>query len=245
MAVGDKIRVHCCADCNCRTVHQVVAEYRETYRQEDHPQIDAFATGTWQVIQCAGCETASFRELWESPDDYDPEGQRMIPREHLYPQRSEGMLPLKRISGLPPRLNRIYRETIETFNNEQLTLCTGGVRAILEGLCQDRGVEGGIVPIRNQDGIQQINQDGTPMERRTTNLEGMIYGLHQRGILGQQHAETLHPLRILGNAALHELEQPSVAELRTAIDIIEATLISVYSVPHDAAALRAMREDRV
>ena len=58
------------------------------------------------------------------------------------------------------------------------------------------------------------------------------------------NAEILHQHRFLGNKAVHELEQPSREELRLAIEIIEHTFETVYSIPQKGRALKAKTKIR-
>ncbi len=43
----------------------------------------------------------------------------------------------------PEILDRLYRETIDAFNNSSFLFCAGGLRALVEGICADRGVTDG------------------------------------------------------------------------------------------------------
>ncbi len=137
---------------------------------------------------------------------------------------------------VPPKLRRIYRETIDCFNNDALTLCAAGLRAIIEGICADQGISKGPVTIKLKDGSTKIETH--------SNLEGKIAGLCEKGILTQASTEILHEHRSLGNDAVHELDQPSTAELGYAIDIIEVTLETLYELPEKADSLRSLKAKR-
>src|SRR5438552_2940400 len=42
-------------------------------------------------------------------------------------------------------LDSVYRQTLSAFNQKLLTLAGAGVRLLIEGVCNDRGIKDGIV----------------------------------------------------------------------------------------------------
>lgn len=223
-----------CVKCNGKTKHKVLqsADYylTEWFSKED--SVDSI--DNYQIIQCGGCDTISFRHLsWFSEaQDYDSDGSY----ETLYPKRSETTLPTKSLRNTPGKLRRIYRETIDCFNNDDFTLCAAGLRAIVEGLCADQGVKDGPIEIKKKD--------GTLKTVRNKDLQGKISGLHEKGILTARNSAILHEHRFLGNEAIHELSQPSSDELTLAIEILEHILDSLYEIPRKAVELQWIKADR-
>lgn len=217
-----------CTECNRPTNHLVlVSADREGSEQYDE---DAWIgwEDNYQVVQCQGCDTVSFRHLnWFSENqDFDSSGHT----ERIYPKRDATSLKTKDFWNVPNTLRRIYRESIESFNNDCLTLCAAGLRGLVEGICADQSVTDGPVEIPAKGGGTQIV--------RKDNLEGKIAGLCEKGILTKPSADTLHEHRYLGNEAVHELAQPSSAELKLAIEIIEHTLEQLYEIPEKAIELK-------
>jgi hypothetical protein len=187
----------------------------------------------YQVIQCQGCKTISFRHVnWfsEYVDEYW-DGKSVF----LYPNRSENTLPLKEFYNLPTKLRRIYRETIDCFNNDCNTMCAVALRAIIEGICADRNVK---------DGPVKIIKNGSEVVVRKRDLVGKIAGLFEKGILTNTNAEILHEHRYLGNDAVHKLSLPSTEELRLAIEIIEHVIESLYEIPVKAKKLQDFKLKR-
>ena len=224
---GKKFNVPC-PKCKGLTRHSVVVDAlksgEEVNRQEE------WSVDWWhdyQVIECQGCGTISFRHWsWFSEDrDIDSDGTF----ERLYPKREVGSLPAKDFLNAPNVLRRIYRETIEAFNNECLTLCAAGLRSIVEGICAEQGVVDGPVTVDAPRGKEIV---------RRNNLEGKIGGLFEKGILTKRTADTLHEHRYLGNEAVHQLSRPSADELKLAVEIIEHTIEQLYDIPEKAIRLR-------
>lgn len=238
-----KIRVHC-SQCKVETNHIVLqsvdSEVSEVVDYYEGEPVTIAWSDNYQIIECQGCDTKSFRHVsWFSEAE-----QQVGPNEWdsgtsiwLYPKRSDRTRPIKDYQNVPNTLRRIYRETLECFNSDSFTLCAGGLRAVIEGICSDRQVVDGPVQVQQKGG-------GTQTVRRK-NLEGKIAGLCERGVLTQANTVSLHEHRFLGNEALHELDQPSRDELALAIDILEHTLEALYDMPDKAEALRRIKAQRI
>jgi hypothetical protein len=233
---GDRPKVHC-TKCNSETRHIVLQSVDETGSEQLDPY-DAHCTIDWsnsyQIIQCQGCETISFRHLnWFSEaQDFDCDGTS----EKLYPHTAKITLQCKDFLNVPPAIRRIYREVIDCFNFECVTMCAAGLRAIIEGICSENAVTKGPV--------ERTKKDGTKVVKQETTLDGKISGLCEKGILTKKQASVLHEHRYLGNEALHRLLQPSAAELALAIEIIEHTLATLYEIPDKAEELRRSKAKR-
>jgi hypothetical protein len=231
-----------CATCKTETNHLVVQSTDVTGSEEvrygpgpdDGDSIDW--SDRYQIVQCQGCDTYSFRQKswfseaqeWYGPDDYS-DGTTTW----LYPQRGKDVLTAKDFHNVPKNLRGIYKEVVNTFNNDSPVLCAAGLRATIEGLCAANGVSEGPVEV--------TNQDGTVTVKRKDNLEGKISGLCEKGILTKKNADILHEHRYMGNDAVHDLSRPSEETLRLAIEIVEHTLDSLYEIPEKAEALRINR----
>jgi len=229
-----------CASCGRATRHMVMSSF--DYAGSDEYEDGSYSvdwSSSHQVIQCQGCMETSFRQLnWFSedmhqigPDEYD-DGERIT----LYPKRSGNTRPIKDFWEVPTNLRRIYRESIDCFNNDSFTLTAAGLRALIEGLCAELSIN---------DGPKQITKkDGTTEIKRLTNLEGKISGLHEKGYLTEKSANLLHEHRFMGNEAVHELAHPSREELSLAIEIIEHTFDSIFEIPAKGDELKTHRVRR-
>lgn len=220
-----------CLECNRPTKHRVAASLDEdgtAYDQQEGWSVEW--VDNYQVIQCQGCETVTFRHLhWFSEDchqEIDEDGTT----ERLYPKRDANSLKAQVFRNLPTTLRRLYGEVVDCFNYDALILCAAGLRAMVEGLCADQGIVDGPVTEPAKGGETKVS--------RKDNLEGKISGLHEKGLLTQASAQTLHEHRYLGNDAVHELARPSQDELKLAIEIIEHTLEQLYEIPQKTLELK-------
>lgn len=225
---GRIVQVYCLT-CKRSTRHVVNVSYykwgAETNKREGW-HIDW--SNDYQVVECQGCETMSFRELeyFSEAQDFDSDGSSV----RVYPLRNAQAQSARPYHNVPTNLRRIYNESVDCFNNDSPILCAAGLRALVEGICAQQGIADGPVQVSAKGG-------GTQIVRRD-NLEGRIAGLQEKGLLTQSSAETLHEHRYLGNEAIHELARPTVDELKLAIEILEHVLEQLYELPEKAAELR-------
>ncbi|NDP62959.1 DUF4145 domain-containing protein [Polaromonas sp.] len=213
---GEKFKAFC-ATCKTETNH-VVAQSIDTTGSEvihygpDENDIDSIDwSDGYQIIQCIGCDTFSFRHKnWfsEAQEYYGPDDHNDGTTTVLYPQRSKDILNAKDFYNAPKNLRAIYKEVVNCFNGDSPVMCAAGLRATIEGLCAEHSVTDGPVDVTKQDGTVEV--------KRKDNLEGKISGLCEKGILTKQNAEILHEHRYLGNSAVHELSRPAEADLRLA-----------------------------
>jgi hypothetical protein len=225
---GNIVSVYC-IECKRSTRHLVTVSLDKTGSESDSREgwsVDW--SDRYQVIECQGCETVSFRhQNWFSEaQGFDDDGTT----ERLYPIRNKDAINAKPYHNVPSNLRRIYTELIDCFNNDSPTLCAAGLRALVEGICAQQGIVDGPVEIPAKGGGTQIV--------RKENLEGRISGLQENGLLTQPSAQTLHEHRYLGNSAVHELARPAANELKLAIEIVEHVLEQLYELPEKAAELR-------
>ena len=208
---GTSIKVDC-AKCQRKSNQEIICDLIEKGEEEYEDEEHSFSISwqdEYQIIKCKGCDSISFRHTNWFSEDYQDDG----PTERLYPKIPKRGIKSKDLSNLPKNIRRLYRETIDSFNNESLTLTAAGLRALVEGICAELGV--------TKNGKSKTKD----------NLEGKIAGLSDKGFLTPGQADILHEHRFLGNVALHELTQPSSEELEIAIEIIEHTLKAVFEIP--------------
>ena len=192
-----------CNSCRQPTNHKVVQSYSDIYRREDNSEMPVdHAEGTWEIIQCVGCETVSFRVLWLTSEHW---ATNEDPTEYRYPEVDKDQVPVKSFRHAPANIYRIYRESIQSFNIGSYILCAAGLRIVIEGICEE-----------------------VMATEETKNLDKKIDELHKQGILSKKHAKILQALRSIGNKAVHELSTPPQDDLKAAIEIVEHTLENLY-----------------
>lgn len=202
--VTKKTRIYC-NWCRRETNHEVKGEHRVVYDPEELAE-----TFISRLLICMGCEHAVLQEEYSNLSM--PEGYAAF---EYFPKRSENVLVPKLYSKLKPALAAIYREAITCYNEKALILCAAGLRALLEGICQDKKIKG-------------------------NNLKARIEGLQTR-LPNKNIIRNLHHFRFMGNDAVHELAAPKSIELALAIGVIEDLLNFFYELDYKASRLRDMR----
>ena len=226
-----------CNECRQLTKHTVVCSHScqnsEDFDYDDQGNVQGMLWyETWEIITCNGCDEVSIRKLSREHEDSN---------EHTsieyFPARNYKKRNYNYHAGMPTQLFTIYRQTVDAYNAKSFLLCAGGLRAIIEGLCQHLNITKGAV--------EKTNKLGVKTRVITSNLEGKIAGLAENGYLSQKQATALHEHRYLGNAALHALEEPTPEELRLGIDVIELVLSNVFELPLKVSLIQKQRTHRI
>ncbi|WP_192823503.1 DUF4145 domain-containing protein [Rufibacter sp. LB8] len=222
-----------CLKCKNDTNHTILKEEKNDYHDEDG---DIWAEHRWQIIQCNGCENISFQEISINSEDRDPEDGSFFENKKNYPLPNKGNLLIKNYYNVPYKVRNIYREVIDAYNNGMYVLCAAGLRAIIEGICNQEGITSGLV--------ESILDEKVTLKRKK-DLQGKISGLFEKGFLTKKHSNLLHEHRFLGNEAIHSLDNPSKDELVLAIEIVEHTLDNIYELDEKVEDLRFKRAIRL
>lgn len=207
-----------CKECGRDTKHQVVTEFVENGSQDAGNGNSVDWHVEYQVIQCLGCEDISFRRSSTNSEDYDFDEEGMTHYEtcSFYPPRPMSSSSVN-VNLLPLGIGGIYGETNKAIDNEQSILAAIGIRAILEAVCTDLGVNG--------------------------NLKDQIEELKKRALVTAEGAQLLHTLRDLGNDAAHRVKRYSTDHLLLAIKVIDHLLEGTYLIPPEMARLFGVKED--
>ncbi len=191
--------------------HKILAEI-------DRPWNTPWGCGgdSYQICECVGCETVRFRnESWCS-EDIDPQTGNVQTTVKVYPEHITRGRSQTDPSYFPENVARIYLETLKAYRAGSLILAGGGLRAIVEAICIDRNLVAG-------------------------NLQKKIDKLAEEGLLAKPQADFLHEERYIGNAALHEVEPPAGRDIEDGLDIVEALLSTIYTLPQKAQRLKEQR----
>ncbi|MGL1932363.1 MAG: DUF4145 domain-containing protein [Desulfotalea sp.] len=203
-----KTEKYICKDCSRETTHKIIATYVERGDEDCGHGHGVDWIHNDQIIQCLGCESVSFRSSSTFSEDWDHDSEGnifLIENIKYYPGRSEGVQNIESYM-LPEKVQSIYGETILAIENEQNILAGIGIRALVETVCKD------------------LNAGGS-------NLYDKINSLVTLSIVTSEGADTLHKLRVLGNASAHEVKKHNKQQLTVAIEIIEHMLNGTYIIP--------------
>ncbi len=124
-----------CTQCKIHTKHKVLSSVDQSGTDDMGYDGWFYWKSHFQIIECQGCENVSFRSEHSNSEEHYEDGEV---NELIYPKRGKDTWVVKDFLNIPFNLRRIYRETIDCYNNDNLTLCGAGVRGLVEGLCNGR-----------------------------------------------------------------------------------------------------------
>ena len=121
----------------------------------------------------------------------------------IFPYYLEKGKELDHQNYIPENIRTIYIETIMAFKADLSILTAGGLRAIIEALCNH-------LKIKND------------------NLSVRIDLLHKKGHPTLSESKRLHSIRFMGNDALHEIVKPKKDHLYLLLEIINHLLANLF-----------------
>lgn len=196
-----------CRSCGQDTNHGILSEHNESYREEEYS-----CDFTYQIVECLGCETKSFREVFEDIESaYQiADNEWEVPsRIDVYPKFIKGHRTLDNGFYLPAVVGRIYGEVLLALQEDALILAGLGLRGTVEAVCNHLEITGRSLEIR-------------------------ISKLATAGNISRKDAERLHGIRFMGNDAAHEIKKPKKEQLAAALKIVEHLLSSIYILEEEA-----------
>ena len=189
-----------CRRCGQYTNHNIIAEKKESFRD------DYAYDQTYQIIECLGCNTKSFRDVIDEVEHafQVTENEWEVPISiTVYPRFIRNHRSLDGEYHLPFMVGQIYKEVLLAFQEDALILAGLGLRGTVEAVCNDLKLNG-------------------------RNLEIKISELATAGYISNKDAERLHGIRFMGNDAAHEIKKPNTIQLSVALKIVEHMLSSIY-----------------
>ena len=217
-----------CNWCSIDTNHVIIKEHKinQFHTNKKDGKKSLLVTYSYQIIQCAGCDSISFRSLTFAPKSLErnSDGELVIidnrSIEEIYPERRNNLMHEKKIFGIPFLIRKAYKEVVENYNLGNYILCSAGLRAIVEGICNHFSI-------------------------KPKYLKDRIEDLSKVGLISNELAESLKIHKFLGDKALHTLEIADSEELKASIQLLELTLETVFEAPTRHKKLREVLTKRV
>jgi hypothetical protein len=194
-----------CNTCKRETHHVLKGEHRRNY---DEDEGHYWERTYYNLLVCAGCDTGSLEIAWTCSGMGDQEGQ-VYDRTYA-PPRTTSALAIRRFQQIPEPVKAIYEEVIHAFNSGLRLLCAAGLRALIEGICEDKKIDG---------------------RKLGEKIDGLQAYMHV-GIV-----RNLHGFRFMGDPALHKLKAPEIGDLRIAIEVSQDLLNYLYDLDYKSRQL--------
>jgi hypothetical protein len=175
----------------------------------------------YNLWTCQGCGTATLQEACTARTLVSDNGLQARWTYDFHPTRLKDSWQRKPFS-MPLTLSVTYWEVIESFNAGLITLCAIGLRALLEGICVDKGIT----------------------DEVAWGLGEKIDKLGEHGYVPSQIANSLKSFKIIGDSAAYRLEVPEPEDLKLAIEVMEGLLTFLYSLDWKAQCLSERIQER-
>lgn len=202
MKKGEKFRCYC-EDCKLNTWHTVLELFKVSWAADDN---EVSGENTYSIIICNGCDKVSYRtELICSEDVfYNEDGSfEYDVSVESYPPACAGVDNINNIFLIPICIRKIYIQTLHAIANKDCLIAAMGLRSVIESICLVENISG-------------------------KDLKNKIGKMVTSGFLSKSEARMLQGIRFLGNDAVHELDEPQLDTIVTAMQIIEHLLMTKY-----------------
>jgi hypothetical protein len=199
--------------CNtCNTVTNHALRFRYSTPRIEHPKDGpdpARYANRYSLWCCQGCDEATL-ERQSASEDRDEEWEAA--GGEYYPRRLNDCIQAKFFINLNGELRRLYDEVISCFNVDCLLLCSVGLRSLIEGICQDQGL------------------NGKELWQKIDGLKALIPN--------QNLIDSLHSFKFSGNDAVHHRVALTRDEAKTAIDVMDDVLNFLYDLDYKASQMK-------
>lgn len=194
---------HFCRNCKGLRRHSILYE-----KQLENEGVYGFQfTDRYLVIECKGCDTISFLNIYGDitmyVQDENDGSQQFYDDETIYPPYLDHGHELVETWHLPDSIKTIYLETIKAFKSKCFLLTAGGFRTTIEAICNHLKIKAG-------------------------SLSKRIDLLSEKGILSVKESRRLHSIRFIGNDALHEIEIPGAEQLYIVLNVVNHILENLF-----------------
>ncbi len=188
-----------CRTCARSTRHEILFSFDDP-GNEYYQEVDR-----WQVLQCRGCDTLGFRHQNEDHENLQEWEGTVEPTVVIrcYPHAIPEHKLLSHINSVPALIQNVYKQSVTAYAAGSSIIAGMGLRTTIEAVCNHLEISG-------------------------ASLEKRIDALLKNGHISSSDKKRLHGIRFLGNDAAHNIRNPSLAELRVALEIIEHLINSVF-----------------
>lgn len=224
-----------CQRCKVRTHHRFIQKHSESgHGTDEYPYS---CSDEYYITQCLGCDTIAFFREYGDEDmiEVDHFGERVYyTNKYVYPEEPKGeefieeeyeyVYEKEDFKLAPEVIQELYKQVVSCFELQHYLLAAVGLRMIIEGFCNEQGIEDGF----KYTNAGNLKKDENGNTKRFSDLEGRINGMEEHRLITPVNTKILHQIRHLGNATAHELEVPKRSTILTAIKIIENLITNVY-----------------
>ncbi|RBP95385.1 uncharacterized protein DUF4145 [Cytobacillus firmus] len=211
-----------CRTCGKKTNHLITTCHYESIKISN---VHEFLI-THAILKCAGCDTITYADIHHDPH-VDEQGNQKDLRIIIFPEEPKVSMRVTTkgdiiySSEIPKNISEIYKQLVASYNRKHNLLCAIGLRTLIEAICNELKIIKGFKYDENKNPLTQ--------EGKKESIEGKINGLYEKEYIIWYQTLILQRIREIGNAATHELVEPTSEELYSAIEVVENLLENIYN----------------
>jgi len=225
MKQGDVVKGHC-NTCAGERNHRILHLYQTDWSEEIVDDSRIYGADLYELLQCAGCDSVTFRHTSTHSEITNDEG-RAMPTIAYYPPATFRRLPkwvhavvinddkFPSIIWLPEFVTRLMREIYTALHGDCLSFAAMGIRALLETTM-----------------IQRVGDQGS--------FKKNLRDFQDKGHISSDQRKILEATLELGHASIHRNYAPSRYAVMLALDITENILEMLFVSYKQAEALNRM-----
>lgn len=185
-----------CNNCKRKTNHEQIEQSKNEYDSDDN--FIELITNT--VYKCCGCQTYCIETKYTNNCYYDSNGDSIFDITYT-PKRNINFIEKKNIFYITdPKVQKIYNETIDAYNNENYFLCCMGIRTCIEVILKTKD--------KKHEKLKTLINNATYLDSK------LIDGLNS--------------CRYLGNKVTHEMLTMDNIEIKSMLDLLEQLITQLY-----------------
>jgi len=221
-----------CNTCRSDTNHEVIATHQRHYDEIEgehtlYPQRVFWEEWRYRVWVCRGCDTTALEEAYTCDGMHHPDKDEYVYDSTYYPQRERFALRKRHFRHLDSKLQAVYTEVIATFNADAKIACAMCLRALLEGVCINKGIT----------------------DKVAWGLEKKLRKIEEGNHLPHNIVASLLSFKFIGDDAAHKLLSATRKELEASIEVMGDLLNFLYEVEYElvskAQKLSSLRDSQM
>lgn len=200
----EKIARSHCNYCLKETKHRLLHSVVQNFDDEEN---FVYGATEYQMLECLGCESVTFREVSTSSEDRDEEGN-LSESFTYYPPRTERPEPswINDLWRQNETLRDLLKEIYVAFHADARTLAAAGIRTLIDATMTAK--------VKDQGSFLQT-----------------LRQFEKAGFIAQRQVDVLKDTIDAGSASAHRAFTPRRSDLRILLDIAENLIENVFIHP--------------
>ncbi len=207
-------KIHC-NTCKRETNHELLSshdcDYHEVEEHNGQKMLVWYENTRYGFWVCKGCDTASLEEKYNCSGMHDSNGDDIYSYTYSPERQNKSPRDARKFLHINKKLNATYLEIIKAHNQGLEIISAIGVRALLEGICVEEGID----------------------DKSAYALSKKIIKLQTVSNIPKSIIDGLNSLKFIGDDAAHRLNASNKHNIMLSINLLEALLTHLYEAKSD------------